>query len=164
VPESAQFETKSGIDLEARDRWFAQAIVTSPAMFRRTKGAGSLYWLGNREATGAFVDGAKTYKLTVPLPVPAGLFWSVTIYDATTRSEIKTAQDKAALRSMFELKDTGDAKSIDLYFGPKAPSGQEGRWIQTIPGKGWFTYFRIYGPQGPAFDGTWRPGDFEEVK
>jgi hypothetical protein len=164
VPESAQFETKSGIDLEARDRWFIQAIVTSPAMFRRSKGAGSLYWLGNRDSTGAFVDGGKTYKLTVPLPVPAGLFWSVTVYDAATRSEIKTTQDKAALRSMFELKDTGDAKSIDLYFGPKGPPGQEDRWIQTVPGKGWFTYFRIYGPQGPAFDGRWRPGDIEEVK
>src|SRR5262249_29730587 len=164
VPESAQFETKSGIDLEARDRWFAQAIVTSPAMFRRTQGAGSLYWLGNRDATGAFVDGGKTYKLTVPLPVPGNLFWSVTIYDAATRYEVQTPQDKAALRSLFELKDTGDAKSIDLYFGPKAPAGQEGRWIQTIPGKGWFAYFRIYGPQGPAFDGTWKPGDFEEVK
>jgi hypothetical protein len=164
VPNSAQFETQSGIDLEARDRWFAQAIVTSPAMFRRTKGAGSLYWLGHRDATGAYVDGGKTYKLTVPLPVPAGLFWSVTVYDAATRSEVKTAQDRAALRSLYELKDTGDAKSVDLYFGPKAPPGQEGRWIQTTPGKGWFTYFRIYGPGEPAFDGSWKPGDFEEVK
>ncbi|HJZ58204.1 MAG TPA: DUF1254 domain-containing protein [Gemmataceae bacterium] len=164
VPESAQFETKSGIDLEARDRWFAQAIVTSPAMFRRTKGAGSLYWLGHRDATGTYVDGGKTYKLTVPLPVPAGLFWSVTVYDAATRSEIKTAQDKAALRSLFELKDLGDAKSVDLYIGPKAPAGQEGQWIQTNPGKGWFVYFRIYGPEAAAFDGTWKPGDFEEAK
>lgn len=164
VPESAQFETKSGIDLEARDRWFAQAIVTSPAMFRRTKGAGSLYWLGHRDSSGAYLDGGKTYKLTVPLPVPAGLFWSVTVYDAATRSEIKTAQDKAALRSLFELKDLSDAKSVDLYFGPKAPAGQENRWIQTTPDKGWFTYFRIYGPGQAAFDGTWKPGDFEEVK
>jgi hypothetical protein len=31
-------------------------------------------------------------------------------------------------------------------------------------GKGWFTYFRIYGPEAPAFDGSWKPGDFEEVK
>src|SRR5262249_38252321 len=84
-PESAQFETKSGIDLEARDRWFAQAIVTSPAMFRRKEGAGSLYWLGNRDATGAFVDGGKAYKLTVPLPVPGNLFWSVTTHDASPR-------------------------------------------------------------------------------
>jgi hypothetical protein len=163
VPESAQFETKSGIDMDARDRWFAQAIATSPAMFRRTKGAGSLYWLGLRDTTGAFVDGGKAYKLNVLLPVPAGLFWSVTIYDAATRSEVKTAQDKAALRSLFELKETGDTKSVDLYFGPKAPPGKEGRWIQTVPGKAWFAYFRIYGPEEPAFDGSWKPGDFEEV-
>lgn len=164
VPESAQFDTESGIDLEARDRWFIQAIVTSPAMFRRSQGAGSLYWLGHRDAAGAYVDGGKSYKLTVPLPVPAGLFWSVTVYDAATRSEIQTKQDKAALRSLFELKDLGDAKSIDLYFGPKAPAGKEGRWIQTSPGKGWFSYFRIYGPEPPAFDGSWKPGDFEVVK
>ena len=79
-------------------------------------------------------------------------------------AEIQTEQDKAALRSLFELKDLGDASKVDLYFGPKAPPGKEDRWIQTIPGKGWFTYFRIYGPQKPAFDGSWKPGDFEEVK
>jgi hypothetical protein len=164
VPESVQFETKSGIDLEARDRWFAQAIVTSPAMFRRKAGAGSLYWLSHRDSTGAFVDGGKTYKLTIPLPVPAGLFWSVTVYDAATRSQVKTTQGRAALRSLFELKDTGDAKSVELYFGPRAPARKERQWIQTNPGKGWFAYFRIYGPQGPAFDGSWKPGDFEVVK
>ncbi len=89
---------------------------------------------------------------------------AVTVYDAATRSEIKTAQDKAALRSLFELKELGAAKSVDLYFGPKAPPGQERRWIQTTPGKGWFSYFRIYGPEQAAFDGTWKPADFEEVR
>src|SRR5262245_11555409 len=163
VPESVQFETKAGLDLEARDRWFAQAIVTSPAMFRRKEGAGSLYWLGHRDKSGAFLDGGKTYKLTVPQPVPAGLFWSVTVYDAQTRSQIQTRQDRAALRSLFELKGKGGEKTIDLYFGPKPPKGQEGRWIQTTPSKGWFAYFRIYGPKGPAFDGSWKPGDFEVV-
>jgi hypothetical protein len=160
VPDTTEFVTNSGFDLEARDRWFVQAIVTSPAMFKRSVGAGSLYWLGTRDAKGDYVDGGKTYKLTVPLPVPANLFWSVTIYDTATRSEIQTAQDKAALRSLFELKDTGDTKSVDLFFGPQAPAGQRNRWIQTNPGKGWFAYFRIYGPQSPAFDGTWKPGDF----
>lgn len=88
VPGSAQFETPAGIDLEARDRWFAQAIVTSPAMFRRSAGAGSLYWLGARDGSGAFLDGGKTYKLTIPQPVPGKLFWSVTAYDSQTRSEV----------------------------------------------------------------------------
>jgi hypothetical protein len=25
-------------------------------------------------------------------------------------------------------------------------------WVQTIPGKHWFSYFRIYGPLEPYFD------------
>lgn len=99
----------------------------------------------------------------MPLPVPGKLFWSVTVYNNESRSEIITSQGKAALRSLFELKDkTGS--SVDLYFGPKAPRRQEGQWIKTIPRKVWFTYFRIYGPDQPAFDGTSKPGDFEEVK
>jgi hypothetical protein len=26
-----------------------------------------------------------------------------------------------------------------------------------------FAYLRLYGAEGPAFDGSWKPGDFEEV-
>ncbi|HWN38531.1 MAG TPA: DUF1214 domain-containing protein, partial [Gammaproteobacteria bacterium] len=51
-----------------------------------------------------------------------------------------------------------------LHFAPKMPTGEENRWIQTRPGKGWFVYFRIYGPEGPAFDGSWKPGDFQKMK
>lgn len=133
-------------------------------MFRRTPGAGSLYWLGLRDSGGAYLDGGKTYKLTVPQPVPDKLFWSVTLYDTETRSMVQTDQNKAAVRSMFELKSVSTTQPTELYFGPKAPAGKEGVWIKTTPGKGWFAYFRIYGPDGPAFDGSWKPGDFEEVK
>ncbi len=163
-PENGDFNAPSYIDLDAREVWFYQAIGASPAMFRRQAGQGSLYWLGTRDNTGAFIDGAKTYKLTVPQPVPAGLFWSVTVYDTDTRSQVDTDQGYAALRSMFELKDFAGQPSVDLYFGPKAPAGKEKQWIKTIPGKGWFVYLRIYGPQDAAFNGTWKPGDFEEVK
>jgi hypothetical protein len=84
----------------------------------------------------------------------------VTVYDAETRSQIQTDQGNAALRSMFELKDATDG-SAALYFGPEAPEGHENHWIKTIPCKGWFAYFRIYGPEQGAFDGSWKPGDFE---
>ncbi|HTO54744.1 MAG TPA: DUF1254 domain-containing protein [Myxococcota bacterium] len=161
-PENGDFETPSHLDLDARELWFYQAIGASPAMFRRKPGGGSLYWLGLRDAKGEYLDGGKNYKLTVPLPVPGKLFWSVTVYDNDTRSQIATKQGKAALRSMFELKDVSGS-TAELYFGPSAPSGQQGHWIQTLPRKGWFVYFRIYGPEQPAFDGTWKPGDFEQV-
>ena len=95
---------------------------------------------------------------------PAKLFWSVTVYDADSRSQIDTDQGKAALRSLFELKDRVGRGPAHLYFGPNAPPGKEVPWIKTIPGKGWFAYLRLYGPLARAFDGSWKPGDFEEVK
>jgi hypothetical protein len=162
--ENGDFDAATYTDLEARDKWFFQAIVASPAMFRRSAGAGSVYWLGTRDGAGAYLDGGKTYKLTVPQPVPGKLFWSVTVYDAETRSQIQTDQGHAALRSMFELKGKTGGSPVDLYFGPSAPAGQEAQWIKTIPGKGWFVYMRIYGPEDAAFDGSWKPGDFEQVK
>ncbi len=163
-PENGTFDAPTYMDLTAREKWFYQAQVESPAMFRRTAGAGSLYWLGTRDATGAYLDGGKSYRLVVPQPVPGKLFWSVTVYDTETRSEIDSGQGHAALRSLFELKDAGEGDTVELRFGPEAPAGAEEQWIKTTPGKGWFVYFRIYGPETPAFDGSWKPGDFEEVK
>ena len=161
--EDGDFNTHEHLDLEAREKWFYQAIGASPAMFRRDAQAGSLYWLGLRDKQGAYLDGGSQYKLSVPLPVPGKLFWSVTVYDTQTRSQVQTDQQKAALRSLFELKDAS-GKSADLYFGPTAPQGNEHRWIKTLPGRGWFAYFRIYGPQAAAFDDSWRPGDFEAMR
>ena len=53
-------------DLYARDKWFYQAFGVSPAMFKRDPTAGSLYWLGLRDNTGATLDGGRTYELVVP--------------------------------------------------------------------------------------------------
>ncbi|WP_099021807.1 DUF1214 domain-containing protein [Mycolicibacterium palauense] len=157
--ENGTFDAEGYRDTHAIDKWFFQAIAVSPAMFRRDPGAGSLYWLGSREQGGDYLCGENGYRLTVPLPVPATLFWSVTVYDAETRSQIRTAQDRAALRSEFELADL-DGDSVDLFFGPEPPESGADRWIQTTPGQGWFAYLRLYGPEGPAFDGSWKPGDF----
>ena len=162
--EGSDFETPHGLDLEARDRWFVQAFAMSPTMLLRGPGAGSIYWLGHRDRYGEYLNGSAGYRLAVPLPVPAGLFWSVTVYDAATRSQIRTEQDRAALRSLFELADLPESGEAELRFGPEPPGDDARYWIRTIPGRGWFAYLRIYGPQAPAFDGRWKPGDFEPLR
>jgi hypothetical protein len=161
--ENGAFEVDGQLDVVAREKWFFQAIAASPAMFRRQEGAGSLYWLGERDSDGDYLDGAHTYRLTVPLPVPARLFWSTTVYDTETRSQVQTDQNRALLRSLIELREDLNGESVDLFFGPEQPENAEGRWVKTIPGKGWFAYFRIYGPEAPAFDGSWRLPDFEKL-
>ena len=106
---------------------------------------------------------ARSYRLSVPLPVPGKLFWSVTAYDARTRSQVQADQGKAVLSSLFDFGDLADASSVDLSFGPRGRKNSNGRWIQTLPDGGWFVYFRIYGPEEPAFDGSWRLPDFSPV-
>lgn len=165
-PENGTFDADSYVDLQAREKWFYQAQIESPAMFARAPGAGSLYWFAARDNTGAYLDGGRSYQLSVPLPVPAKLFWSITVYDAETRSEIVTDQNRAALRSLVELTPErfGDqAAEVTLHFGPERPDSAQDRWIKTTPGNGWFVYFRIYGPDQPAFNKTWQLSDFQPL-
>ena len=67
--------------------------------------------------------------------MPHKLFWSVTVYDAHSRSEILTEQNLAALRSIFELADAAVEVDTQLFFGPESPTDEQARsrWIQTIP-------------------------------
>ncbi len=35
--------------------------------------------------------------------------------------------------------------------------------MATLPGKGWFTLFRLYGPKKEFFDHSWKPEDVKKV-
>jgi hypothetical protein len=163
-PETRDFGVPAYLNLEASDAYYFMGYGVSAAIGKPAVGAGSIYFVAFRDRAGAWLDGGKTYKLTVPGPVPGKLFWSNTVYDNNTRTLIATDQDRAAVRSHLEKLQVNADGSYDLYFGPKAPAGKEGMWIKTIPGKGWWSMFRIYGPQAPAFDGTWKLDDIVEMK
>ncbi len=45
--------------------------------------------------------------------------------------------------------------SVDIYFGPQAPVGQEGNWVPTDPAGGFEVIFRFYGPTPALYDKTW---------
>jgi hypothetical protein len=53
--------------------------------------------------------------------------------------------------------------SIDLYVGPKAPDGLESNHLRTVGDDGWFVYFRLYAPEQPFFDKTFKLGDFATI-
>jgi hypothetical protein len=54
--------------------------------------------------------------------------------------------------------------SVTVWFGPNAPAGQEGNWVQIRPGKGWNTVLRLSGPLQPWFDQHRKPGDCDLVR
>ena len=149
--------------LDARSYFHFYATGITPAMTMKMVGKGSQYGVAYMDADGNALDGSKTYKVHLPPNVPAKDFWSFTLYDNQTRSELQTDQRFPGLDSNKKgLKQNTDG-SFDIYFGPKAPEGQENNWIQSVPGKGWNMLIRLYGPEQPWFDKTWRPGDPELV-
>lgn len=150
------------LHLSVRERWFYQATLETSKMFMHKEGAGSIYWLATADEEGNALDGGQSYRLTIPAPVPAAQFWSVTLYDLDTRSEINTEQFKPVLTSLRDNLTPDENGNITLYFGPEPPEAGL-PWLQTKPGAQWFTYFRIYGPGLPAFDGTWKPSDFHRT-
>jgi len=160
---AGDFELPTGVDMEARDRWFAHAVGASRAMFLRAPTADSLSVMCLRDRSGSYLDGGRPYKLTMPQPVPARAFWSITVYDAQTRSQIRTDEDRAVLRSTSELRAMAPNRPLELYFGPKVPASRQSRWLRTVSGRGYFVYLRLHGPDTHAFDDSWRPGDFEEL-
>ena len=86
------------------------------------------------------------------------------IYDNQTRSQLQTYQQFPYLGSQKKGVVINPDTSVDIYFGPEAPKGKESNWIQTVPGKGWNTILRLYGPLEPWYDKTWRPGEIELVE
>lgn len=147
--------------LDPRTRMFYYATGITPAMAAKMIGVGSQYALAFRDANGNGLDGSKTYKLHIPPNPPAKNFWSIVIYDNQTRSELQTDQQFPSINSQDkELQKNRDG-SVDIYFAPKAPSGKESNWIQSIPGKGFNVILRLYGPLEPWFNKTWKPGEIE---
>ena len=138
--------------------------VISPAMAVTVPGKGSDYATAFVDSNQQPMDGGKTYKLTIPANVPVKDFWSVTLYDSQTRSLFRNDQKFPALDSLKSGVKANDDGSYTIYFGPTAPEGLEGNWLQTVPGKSWFTLFRAYVPLEPWIEKTWRPGEIELVK
>lgn len=88
--------------------------------------------------------------------------WSITVYDYETSSMIQTDTNRAAIGSDDEIAMNSDG-SVDLYFGPTAPKGKERNMIKTVPGRGWWVWFRFYGPTEAFFDKSWQLIDFEKI-
>jgi hypothetical protein len=156
------FQKDGVLALDRRAYVYYMALGNSPAMMAKNVGAGSQYLWSYKDKDGDFLDGAKNYKLHVLPNVPINNFWSVVVYDSLSRSELQNSQKFPSV-SLYGKPNTNADGSVDIYFGPKMPAGQEKNWIETVPGRGWFPIFRFYGPLEAFYDRSWKLNDIEKV-
>jgi hypothetical protein len=151
-------ETKNYSQLDERNDYFYEAVTSTKGMVSKTPGVGQAYLGAYKDKNDQWFDGGKLYKLHVPADVPAKQFWSLTVYDTYDRVLIDNKEGVADKSSIMDLVRNADG-TTDLYIGPKAPAGFEKNWIPSVPGKAWFAYFRLYGPEKPYFDRSWKLPD-----
>jgi hypothetical protein len=139
--------------------------VTYTMAFFSTKhaGIGQYYLMTVKDKAGQSFDGGSTYRLTVPAHVPVHQYWSATAYDRATHALMRD-MSRAGRSSQSPGLQTNADGSVDIYFGPKAPTGKEPNWVPTKPDGQFEVLFRFYGPEKPVFDKTWQLPDIEQVK
>jgi hypothetical protein len=160
-----QHMTEYTQQFEERVAWTYSAYGVSPSMRAKVPGKGSTYFAAYQDAEGEWLDGAKNYKFTVSPNPPEAQFWAFTVYNVATRGIIINGKDnRTEISSKIKgLKSNKDG-SVDLFFGPKAPAGQESNWIRTNKDENWFAYFRLYAPTEKYFDKSWPLNDIKKMK
>ncbi|QKG27177.1 hypothetical protein ACTIVE_8830 [Actinomadura verrucosospora] len=154
--------TTGHTDVDAKAHMFINHYSISTGMMSSIVGMGAKYGNAYKDSDGAYLKGENTYRLDMPPNPPANLFWSVTLYDAETAGGVDAeGQEYPSLNSMNDLDCNSDG-SVTFHIGPNPPVGAK-NWLKTVPGRGWFSLFRFYGPDQEFFDGKYRPGDFVKV-
>jgi len=115
-----------------------------------------------KDKEGRALDGASNYRLNVPANAPVKQYWSAVVYDRGTHALIRDVPRTGRSSQSQGLQKNSDG-SVDIYFGPKAPSGKDANWVPTSAGGKFEVLFRLYGPQKPLFDKTWVLPDIEKA-
>ena len=158
-------QAKAGWPFVTKDRMLIdeRANLYHYAMFMPQKlGGGSFYLTTLSDSEGNLLDGESTYKMNVPADTPAGDFWSAIAYSFATHGFIEGSERVGISSIDKDSLKVNDDGSVDLYFAPNAPKGQESNWVPTRE-KFWIC-LRLYGPEKALHDGSWKLPDIVKIK
>jgi hypothetical protein len=126
-------------------------------------GTGQFYLIAIEDADGEPLDGASSYRLTVPPDAPVEQYWSATVYDRQTHALVRHMDRASRASNASEVVKNPDG-SVDIFFGPEAPEGNEANWVPTDPGRDFEVMFRLYAPTQALFEKTWALPDIEKLE
>lgn len=141
--------------VDARGTTYSMAFFSAKHL-----GTGQFYLVTISDKNGNRLAGRNTYRLHVPPNAPVKQYWSTTLYDRETHALIRDQKWSSRSSQSAGLKKNPDG-SVDLFFGPRVPSGSETNWVPTNPERDFEVMLRVYGPDKSFFDKVWKLPDIE---
>jgi hypothetical protein len=151
------WRTPDSYPIDARGTVYTLAFFSAKHL-----GESQYYLLTGNDKDGKPLDGKTSYRLHVPANAPVTQYWSMTVYDRNTHAFIREAPRVGRSSQAPGLKINPD-RSVDVFFGPTAPAGQESNWVPTEANGRFEVLARFYGPKKPLFDKTWKLPDLEKM-
>ncbi|MGA0617118.1 DUF1254 domain-containing protein [Paracoccus sp. KR1-242] len=116
------------------------------------------YFYTDNEASGAALDGSKTYSVTFAAgqEPPVEGFWSMTLYNKEHFFHANELNRYSLGTKNTTLKRNEDG-SLTIYAGSKSPGAdKESNWLPA-PAEPFSLYIRAYWGKEPIIDGSWQP-------
>jgi len=119
----------------------------------------AFYGQWTKDTSGGPMDGSKSsYTFTFPkgqMP-PVRFFWSLTMYDLTTRLLVANSIDRYSIGDRTKGLKYGEDGSLTLYVQKDSPGpDKESNWLPAPAGP-MSIISRMYGPDDKILDGTYK--------
>lgn len=158
-------QAKAGFPFVTEDRMLIDErtnLYHYATFMPKVLGGGSFYLTSIFDSEGNLFDGESTYKMNVPADAPAKDFWSAIAYSFATHGFIEGGERVGISSLDKDSLQVNEDGSIDIYFAPSAPEGQESNWIPTK--EAFWIVLRLYGPEEPKIIKSWKLPDVEKIK
>ena len=141
-PYDSDSEQRQPNIIDARAEYFYQAVAASDGLGGARAGTTDVCYVTHCDAADHALDGARSYRLRLPVRSFPTNTWSLTVYETDQRVLMNNGLGIAARSSRDPLRFNTDG-TLDLYVGPTVPNGWERNAIISTPGLSWFAMMRL---------------------
>lgn len=114
----------------------------------------ALYPITYTDSEGQPLNGNQSYQISFDQEPPVGAFWSVTVYDASTKLLVDNPINRYSVNNLTELTKNSDG-SFDIYFQHEKPEGNKAaNWLPTPEGN-FYVLTRLYIPAKEILEMKW---------
>ena len=121
----------------------------------------AVYPVARVDANGDRLDGSRSYQLHLPAPLPAGAFWSLTVY-GTPGPLVANELDRYAIGDRSPGLAWGANGSLTIELQHRRPESGPNNWL-PVPVGPFHLMMRLYWPDRTVLDGSWDPPPVEPI-